>query len=110
MVAVRFDPSVDLIVSLLAILKAGFSYLPIAPDWPIERIQYLLEDSKPLAIVTNKNDYINDITEVIPFESIETSSFEDGNLRKEEMNRETSTNTYAVMYTSGSTGLPKGIY
>ena len=110
MVAVRFDPNVDLIVSLLAILKAGFSYLPIAPDWPVERIQYLLEDSKPLAIVTNKNDYINDITEVIPFESFETSSYEDGNLRKEEMNRETSTNTYAVMYTSGSTGLPKGIY
>ena len=110
LVAVRFDPNVDLIVSLLAILKAGFSYLPIAPDWPVERIEYLLEDSKPLAIITNKNDYKNDIIEVIPFESFETSSYEDGNLRKEEMNRQTSTDTYAVMYTSGSTGLPKGIY
>ena len=53
LVAVRFDPDVDLIVSLLAILKAGFSYLPIAPDWPKERIEYLLEDAKPLAILTN---------------------------------------------------------
>ena len=110
LVAVRFDPNVDLIVSLLAILKAGFSYLPIAPDWPVERIEYLLEDAKPLAIITNKNGYKNDITEVIPFESIETSRYEDGNLRKEEMNSQTSTDTYAVMYTSGSTGLPKGIY
>ena len=110
LVAVRFDPNVDLIVSLLAILKAGFSYLPIAPDWPVERIEYLLEDAKPLAIITNKNDYKNDITEVIPFESFETSSYEDGNLRKEEMNSQTSTDTYAVMYTSGSTGLPKGMY
>ena len=70
----------------------------------------MLEDAKPLAIITNKNDYKNDITEVIPFESIETSRYEDGNLRKEEMNSQTSTDTYAVMYTSGSTGLPKGIY
>ena len=89
MATVRFDPNVDLIVSLLAILKAGFSYLPIAPDWPVERIEYLLEDAKPMAIITNKNDYKNDITEVIPFESIETSRYEDGNLRKEEMNSQT---------------------
>ena len=109
LIAVRFDPNVDLIISLLAILKAGFSYLPIAPDWPVERIEYLLEDAKPLAILTNKDDYKNDNTEIVAYESFKTLDNEDGNLRKEEMYSRTSTDTYAVMYTSGSTGLPKGI-
>ena len=77
MVAVRFDPNVDLIVSLLAILKAGFSYLPIAPDWPKERIEYLLEDAKPLAILTNKTDYKNDAIEIISFSPIETKRYDE---------------------------------
>ena len=59
MATVRFDPNVDLIVFLLAILKAVFSYLPKAPDWPGERIEYLLEDVQPLAIIANKDDYKN---------------------------------------------------
>ena len=109
LIAVRFDPNVDLIISLLAILKAGFSYLPIAPDWPVERIEYLLEDAKPLAILTNKDDYKNDNTEIVSYESFKTFDNEDGNLHKEEMYCRASTDTYAVMYTSGSTGLPKGM-
>ena len=108
LIAVRFDPNVDLIVSLLAILKAGFSYLPIAPDWPSERIEYLLSDAKPLAILTNKDDYRNENVEIISFESLEISCYEDGNLKPEEIHFEASTDTYAVMYTSGSSGLPKG--
>ena len=104
----RFDPNIDLIASLLAILKAGFSYLPIAPDWPVERIEYLLSDAKPFAILTNKEDYKNANIEIIAYDSIEFDGYEDKNLTKEEMYRQASTDTYAVLYTSGSTGLPKG--
>ena len=110
LVAVRFDPNVDLIVSLLAILKAGFSYLPIAPDWPKERIEYLLEDAKPLAILTNKTDYKNDAIEIISFSSIETKHYDENNLVSSEMCQENVSDTYAVMYTSGSSGLPKGMH
>ena len=108
LVAVRFDPNVDLIVSLLAILKAGFSYLPIAPDWPDERIEYLLEDAKPLAILTNKNDYHSNIVDIIHFTSLEISCHDNGNLQPNEMYNSTCKDTYAVIYTSGSSGLPKG--
>ena len=104
----RFDPNIDLIASLLAILKAGFSYLPIAPDWPVERIEYLLSDAKPFAILTNKEDYKNANIEIIAYDSIEFDGYEDKNLTKEEVYRQASTDTYAVLYTSGSTGLPKG--
>ena len=100
----------DLIISLLAILKAGFSYLPIAPDWPQERIEYLLEDAKPLAILTNKRDYTNDNTDVILLESLKTNNYGETNLQLEEIYSGASKDTYAVMYTSGSSGLPKGIF
>jgi non-ribosomal peptide synthetase component F len=108
LVAVRFDPNVDLIVSLLAILKAGFSYLPIAPDWPEERIKYLIQDAKPLAILTNKKDYNNSKIDIIHFESLDTRGYSNENLQPHEMYNGNSKDTYAVMYTSGSSGLPKG--
>ena len=110
LIAVRFDPNVDLIVSLLAILKAGFSYLPIAPDWPKERIEYLLADSNPLAILTNKEDYKNEEAEIIFFDTLVTSSCCETNLNFDEMYHDNVAETYAVMYTSGSSGLPKGSY
>ena len=108
LVAVRFDPNVDLIVSLLAILKAGFSYLPIAPDWPEERIKYLIQDAKPLAILTNKKDYNNSKIDIIHFESLDTRGYSNENLQPHEMHNGNSIDTYAVMYTSGSSGQPKG--
>ena len=98
----------DLIVSLLAILKAGFSYLPIAPDWPDDRIEYLLEDAKPLGILTNKNDYHSNIVDIIQFKSLETTCHGNSNLQLNEMYNASCKDTYAVMYTSGSSGLPKG--
>ena len=98
----------DLIVSLLAILKAGFSYLPIAPDWPEERIEYLLQDAKPLAILTNKKDYNNSNIDIIQFESLDIRRYSNDNLQPHEMYNGNAKDTYAVMYTSGSSGQPKG--
>ena len=108
LIAVRFDPNVDLIVSLLAILKAGFSYLPIAPDWPEERIHYLLEDAKPLAILTNKVDYDSTNIKVLQYGQLNTRQHSDGDLDSDEMYPGNVSDTYAIMYTSGSSGLPKG--
>ena len=78
--------------------------------WPPERIEYLVNDAKPIVILTNKNDYSNENTEIIPFASLVISCYEDGNLQQEEMVSEASTDTYAVLYTSGSSGLPKGMF
>ena len=98
----------DLIVSLLAILKAGFSYLPVAPDWPEERIEYLIKDAKPRAILTNKKDYNNSNIDIIQFSSLDASGYSNENLQGHEMYNGNSKDTYAVMYTSGSSGVPKG--
>ena len=53
LVALRFLPSIELIVTMVALAKCGLSYVPIAPNWPPGRIGLLLSDAKPLMIITN---------------------------------------------------------
>ncbi len=43
-----------MIVSMLAVLKAGAAYLPIDPDYPADRIEYMLNDAQPLFVITSK--------------------------------------------------------
>jgi non-ribosomal peptide synthetase component F len=52
-VAVCLERTPDLVVSLLAVLKAGGAYLPLDPRYPRERLRYMLEDSSPAAIITS---------------------------------------------------------
>ncbi len=51
-VAVVLDRSADLLVALLAVLKAGAAYLPVDPGYPAERIAFMLADARPTAILT----------------------------------------------------------
>ena len=53
LVALRFLPSIELIVTMVALAKCGLSYVPIAPNWPAGRIRLILEDAKPILILTN---------------------------------------------------------
>ena len=41
-------------ITLLAILKAGLAYVPLAPNWPEGRIRHVIEDSGPVLIITNQ--------------------------------------------------------
>ena len=49
----RFRPSEELIVTLLAVFKAGLAYVPLAPNWPEGRVRHVIEDSGPVMIITN---------------------------------------------------------
>ncbi len=51
-VAVALPRSTELVVALLAVLKAGGAYLPIDPDYPSSRIEYILADADPLLVLT----------------------------------------------------------
>ena len=105
-IAFALPRNINIYLAILAILKLGKTYLPIDPEYPIERINYMLKSSNASILITTKEFYneINYDKEVIFIEDL-TYDFEYPNLN---LDIPSSSNAY-VMYTSGSTGTPKGV-
>lgn len=98
--------SVEMMVGILAILKAGAAYLPIDPGYPADRINYMLEDSNASMLITSNDcmEGINFYKEIISIEN-DLSEFETDNMK----NVNDSKDLAYIIYTSGSMGLPKGV-
>ena len=110
MVGVCLERSVDLIVALLAILKSGAAYLPLAPEYPEERLRYMTTHSGVRLVVSNhkQSGSLQECeAEIIVLEEIraqiEAESYEDLPMAQ------WPAGLAYVTYTSGSTGKPKGI-
>ena len=109
-VAICMEPSSEMVVALLGILKAGAAYLPLDPTYPKKRLSFMLEDARVRVLLTQKR-----LGDRLPHESVETilvdehwSLIESG--PRSETLRETSPDNAAyVIYTSGSTGAPKAV-
>jgi len=105
-VAVVLHRSIDLVVALLATMKAGAAYVPIDPDYPASRIAYMIADAAVAAIVTE--DGLRDRLPatgprvVIAAELAATAAMADLPVVSAEA-------LAYVIYTSGSTGRPKGV-
>jgi len=104
-VGVSAKRSAELIIALLAVLKAGAAYIPLDPDYPQQRLEYLLADADIELLLTQ--------TELLPkFTSQHTvcidQSFADYSIESPNT-LVTSLNTAYMIYTSGSTGHPKGV-
>jgi len=105
-VAIVIERSLEMMIGLLAVLKAGGAYLPIDPSYPPKRIALLLEDSKAEVVLTN-NELMAGLhieREVIALDHDDLYHGDDTNL---ELSCESHNLAY-VIYTSGSTGKPKG--
>ncbi|MFG6184098.1 AMP-binding protein, partial [Staphylococcus aureus] len=57
MVALIAERSLEMIIGMLGILKAGAGYIQIDPDYPEERMNYIIEDAKPKAVVTYRTSF-----------------------------------------------------
>ncbi|WP_346940202.1 amino acid adenylation domain-containing protein [uncultured Clostridium sp.] len=107
LVGIMMGKSPNMIVAILAILKSGGAYLPIDSGHPEKRIKYMLEDSKAVLLLSEKNLNINLQLD------IETLFMEDDELYENNTANLKSVNNPEslayIIYTSGSTGNPKGV-
>ena len=111
-VGVMTSRSLEMIVSLLAVLKAGGSYIPIDPKYPKERVSFMLSQSKSTILISQKH-LENNIKEMefdgqiiySDFSQKEIYSLDNNNLQKISKPSDLS----YIIYTSGSTGVPKGV-
>ncbi|HJX28423.1 MAG TPA: amino acid adenylation domain-containing protein, partial [Thermoanaerobaculia bacterium] len=110
LVAVCLERSVDMVVSLLAVLKAGAAYLPLDPVYPAERLAFMLDDAAPAALIARREarDRLGAVAR-LPFLTPEDRG--EGRespvlaVRRSALPE----NLAYVIYTSGSTGRPKGV-
>ncbi|MDQ1835578.1 AMP-binding protein, partial [Massilia sp. CCM 9029] len=114
-VAICLERGIEMLVGVLGILKAGAAYVPLDPAYPADRLAYVLEDSEPLALLTQADcraslpvhrlpvlvlDLAQDLAMLARYASVnpdaQASALEGHHLAY-------------VIYTSGSTGMPKGV-
>lgn len=106
LVALVTERSMEMIVGILAIIKAGGAYVPINPEYPDNRIHYMLEDSSPKVVLTYKNKLPGKVEiPVLDLEDENNYANETDNLLH--VNR--SNDLVYCIYTSGTTGNPKGV-
>ncbi|MGB7605872.1 MAG: amino acid adenylation domain-containing protein [Lutisporaceae bacterium] len=106
-VGIMTERSLELIVGIMGILKAGGAYLPIDPEYPVDRIAYMLEDSGAQIILTQS--YLKDKTDKkLQIIELDDEAYYTGEVRNLE-NSASANNLAYVIYTSGSTGKPKGV-
>lgn len=108
-VAILLDRSEELVISLLAIMKIGATYVPLDPLFPVARSSYMLEDSNTVLLLTSdcyKEVHLSGSKEVI-LEDVwgSLSLFSDQDPIAEISGKD----ILYILYTSGSTGKPKGV-
>ena len=104
-----FSHSFELMISILAALKCGACYIPIDPEYPNERIEYIIKDSNPSKILTN-DIIIKEKFDIFKSEYIDTDKISKLKLYKDVKYPNDDKNRLAyILYTSGSTGKPKGV-
>ncbi|MGD2089482.1 MAG: amino acid adenylation domain-containing protein [Candidatus Aminicenantes bacterium] len=112
-VGIMAERSVEMVIGIMGILKAGAAYLPIAPDYPRDRVTYMLKDSGAAILLTDSsrsfcpgglpvlNFQFSMVNFQLPMNPVSNCS--------PNLPRVTGACLAYVIYTSGSTGIPKGV-
>jgi amino acid adenylation domain-containing protein len=108
LVGICLERGVDLVVGLLAALKAGAGYVPLDPTYPAERLRYTLQDARPKVVLLQGQHVPQSAAKMIALDEVqgEMASADAGNLA--DASGDGDPLAY-VIHTSGSTGMPKGV-
>lgn len=112
-IGVYLQPSFETIISILSILKAGGTYLPLDPNHPKKRIELILADARPAIVVSNNSEVgkilpvFNLPAQILNLDEVkqEIVTMNDGNLPAINCSKDLA----YIIYTSGTTGKPKGV-
>jgi amino acid adenylation domain-containing protein len=113
LIGLSVERSLEVMVGLFAILKAGAAYIPLDPSYPTARLEYMLSDSAVKIIITQRS-----LVEILPLSNQQVLCLDDAALDEAVQNCSTvnpvidaltPSNLIYVIYTSGSTGQPKGV-
>ena len=116
LVALALPRSAEMVIGLLAILKAGAAYLPLDPNYPAERLTYMLEDAHPACLITTAQ-IARRLPDTIAHLLLDHPDTTRALIQQPETNPSDAERTQPlnplhpayVIYTSGSTGAPKGV-
>ena len=109
-VGLYMERSVEMLVGLLGVLKAGAAYVPIDPAYPAKRVRFMLDDIKAPVLLTQQR-----LAQALPLNEAQLICLDSdwefiaGSGDHNPASRVTSQNLAYVIYTSGSTGQPKGV-
>lgn len=111
LVAVAVSRSVELIVGILGILRAGAGYVPLDLDNPPRRLEFVLTETKPVCVITTDVDRAALPATELPYVVLDGTGDLAGMTMPSDITPATPhpDNTAYVLYTSGSTGRPKGV-
>ena len=110
LVGICLDRSIDMIVALFAVLKAGAAYVPLDPTYPKHRLAFMIADASMKVVVSQQK-----FLDVLPLETVQVVSLDQQAhlIMRESLLQPASSvtpdNLAYVIYTSGSTGIPKGV-
>lgn len=110
-IPVIMERNIDSLVAIYSVMYCGAAYIPLVPEYPIERIKYIIDDSKsPFVVNTSKSYKLeNEIRESLPHLRVVHYSHKVDGLQIQISNTKTNNDIACVFYTSGSTGKPKGV-
>lgn len=113
-VGILVKRSLNMIIGIMGILKAGAAYMPISEEYPVNRIQYMLEDSKATIVLTEKVlmeqvSYVEQNSNMNHVVCIDNDELYKNYSNERPVTTTDSRDLAYVIYTSGTTGKPKGV-
>ncbi|WP_139277826.1 non-ribosomal peptide synthetase, partial [Rhodococcus marinonascens] len=111
LVGIGMRRSLEMMIGIYAVLRAGGGYVPIDPDQPAERTEYVLDTAAPVCVLSTSRDGVAvSGHRVVDVDVVDVSGYSSGAVVDSELRTPLRPeNTAYVIFTSGSTGRPKGV-